>query len=220
MSTAPLIGHLSSLAWSLESQAEKPPTIENPNDSVPLLKAGDSLSCVPFCALQAEVQPQCGRAVGFSSGTENPHGVKAVTRGQRCAIALWFTLDARHSERVRGWCCCDREGRCWLLLLPPPHPLPRPLADGFDIRGALGSGVQRDPLLQHCRCGCFASSCLALLPTCTGSPDGGPKWRMTLALGSSLGTTSAVFAQRGRPAGKDMSSEATEEEPPVLQEGT
>lgn len=60
----------------------------------------------------AEVQPQCGRAVGFSSGTENPHGVKAVTRGQRCAIALWFTLDARHSERVRGWCCCDPEGRC------------------------------------------------------------------------------------------------------------
>uniref|UniRef100_A0A8B9PWC8 procollagen-proline 3-dioxygenase n=1 Tax=Apteryx owenii TaxID=8824 RepID=A0A8B9PWC8_APTOW len=48
----------------------------------------------------AEVQPQCGRAVGFSSGSENPHGVKAVTKGQRCAIALWFTLDPRHSERV------------------------------------------------------------------------------------------------------------------------
>lgn len=47
------------------------------------------------------MQPRCGRAVGFSSGTENPHGVKAVTRGQRCAIALWFTLDARHSERDR-----------------------------------------------------------------------------------------------------------------------
>ncbi|XP_004614351.2 prolyl 3-hydroxylase 1 [Sorex araneus] len=49
----------------------------------------------------AEVRPQCGRTVGFSSGSENPHGVKAVTRGQRCAIALWFTLDARHSERDR-----------------------------------------------------------------------------------------------------------------------
>ncbi|KAM4758672.1 prolyl 3-hydroxylase 1 isoform 2-T2 [Cyanocitta cristata] len=49
----------------------------------------------------AEVQPQCGRAVGFSSGSENPHGVKAVTKGQRCAIALWFTLDPRHSERER-----------------------------------------------------------------------------------------------------------------------
>ncbi|XP_003462554.1 prolyl 3-hydroxylase 1 [Cavia porcellus] len=51
--------------------------------------------------MTAEVQPQCGRAVGFSSGSENPHGVKAVTRGQRCAIALWFTLDPRHSERDR-----------------------------------------------------------------------------------------------------------------------
>ncbi|NWI08546.1 P3H1 hydroxylase, partial [Crypturellus soui] len=49
----------------------------------------------------ASVQPQCGRAVGFSSGSENPHGVKAVTKGQRCAIALWFTLDPRHSERER-----------------------------------------------------------------------------------------------------------------------
>ncbi|XP_027714257.1 prolyl 3-hydroxylase 1-like [Vombatus ursinus] len=49
----------------------------------------------------AEVQPQCGRAVGFTSGAENPHGVRAVTRGQRCAIALWFTLDPRHSERDR-----------------------------------------------------------------------------------------------------------------------
>ncbi|KAJ7306473.1 hypothetical protein JRQ81_009827 [Phrynocephalus forsythii] len=49
----------------------------------------------------AEVQPQCGRAVAFSAGSENPHGVKAVTKGQRCAIALWFTLDPRHSERER-----------------------------------------------------------------------------------------------------------------------
>ncbi|KAM8796364.1 prolyl 3-hydroxylase 1 [Eudromia elegans] len=49
----------------------------------------------------ASVQPRCGRAVGFSSGSENPHGVKAVTKGQRCAIALWFTLDPRHGERER-----------------------------------------------------------------------------------------------------------------------
>ncbi|KAL7978598.1 hypothetical protein Chor_005580 [Crotalus horridus] len=48
----------------------------------------------------AEVRPHCGRAVGFSAGSENPHGVKAVTKGQRCAIALWFTLDPRQSERV------------------------------------------------------------------------------------------------------------------------
>ncbi|XP_039223711.1 prolyl 3-hydroxylase 1 [Crotalus tigris] len=49
----------------------------------------------------AEVRPHCGRAVGFSAGSENPHGVKAVTKGQRCAIALWFTLDPRQSERER-----------------------------------------------------------------------------------------------------------------------
>ncbi|XP_063292779.1 prolyl 3-hydroxylase 1 [Pelobates fuscus] len=49
----------------------------------------------------AEVRPQCGRMVGFSSGAENPHGVRAVTRGQRCAVALWFTLDPRHNERER-----------------------------------------------------------------------------------------------------------------------
>uniref|UniRef100_A0A8C5MTQ6 procollagen-proline 3-dioxygenase n=1 Tax=Leptobrachium leishanense TaxID=445787 RepID=A0A8C5MTQ6_9ANUR len=49
----------------------------------------------------AEVRPQCGRMVGFSAGAENPHGVKAVTKGQRCAVALWFTLDPRHNERER-----------------------------------------------------------------------------------------------------------------------
>lgn len=49
----------------------------------------------------AQVRPQCGRVVGFSSGEENPHGVQAVTKGQRCAVALWFTLDPRHNERER-----------------------------------------------------------------------------------------------------------------------
>ncbi|KAJ3600248.1 hypothetical protein NHX12_031234 [Muraenolepis orangiensis] len=49
----------------------------------------------------AEVQPRCGRVVGFSSGKENPHGVRAVTRGQRCAVALWFTLDSAHQEKER-----------------------------------------------------------------------------------------------------------------------
>ncbi|KAG7477705.1 hypothetical protein MATL_G00072570 [Megalops atlanticus] len=49
----------------------------------------------------AEVKPQCGRVVGFGAGKENPHGVRAVTRGQRCAVALWFTLDPRHNEKER-----------------------------------------------------------------------------------------------------------------------
>ncbi|CAL8254476.1 prolyl 3-hydroxylase 1 [Gadus morhua] len=49
----------------------------------------------------AEVRPRCGRVVGFGSGKENPHGVRAVTRGQRCAVALWFTLDPVHDEKER-----------------------------------------------------------------------------------------------------------------------
>uniref|UniRef100_A0A8C5DVJ2 procollagen-proline 3-dioxygenase n=1 Tax=Gouania willdenowi TaxID=441366 RepID=A0A8C5DVJ2_GOUWI len=48
----------------------------------------------------AEVRPRCGRVLGFGSGKENPHGVKAVTQGQRCAVALWFTLDPLHQEKV------------------------------------------------------------------------------------------------------------------------
>uniref|UniRef100_A0A8C4ZV71 procollagen-proline 3-dioxygenase n=1 Tax=Gadus morhua TaxID=8049 RepID=A0A8C4ZV71_GADMO len=53
----------------------------------------------------AEVRPRCGRVVGFGSGKENPHGVRAVTRGQRCAVALWFTLDPVHDEKVRASVC-------------------------------------------------------------------------------------------------------------------
>ncbi|KAM4613849.1 prolyl 3-hydroxylase 1 [Polymixia lowei] len=49
----------------------------------------------------AEVRPHCGRLVGFGSGKENPHGVRAVTKGQRCAVALWFTLDPAHEEKER-----------------------------------------------------------------------------------------------------------------------
>ncbi|XP_072308117.1 prolyl 3-hydroxylase 1 [Eucyclogobius newberryi] len=49
----------------------------------------------------AQVRPQCGRVVGFGSGKENPHGVRAVTKGQRCAVALWFTLDPAHEEKER-----------------------------------------------------------------------------------------------------------------------
>uniref|UniRef100_A0A3Q3LHQ2 procollagen-proline 3-dioxygenase n=1 Tax=Mastacembelus armatus TaxID=205130 RepID=A0A3Q3LHQ2_9TELE len=47
---------------------------------------------------EQNVKPKCGRMVGFSSGGENPHGVKAVTSGQRCAVALWFTLDPLYRE--------------------------------------------------------------------------------------------------------------------------
>ena len=42
--------------------------------------------------------PKCGRLVAFSAGKENMHGVLAVTKGRRCAVALWFTLDPDHRE--------------------------------------------------------------------------------------------------------------------------
>ena len=46
------------------------------------------------------VKPRCGRLVGFSAGQENLHGVLGVTKGRRCAIALWFTLDSDHKEHT------------------------------------------------------------------------------------------------------------------------
>ncbi|RMC07595.1 hypothetical protein DUI87_17071 [Hirundo rustica rustica] len=49
----------------------------------------------------AEVHPRCGRLVAFSSGKENPHGVWAVSRGRRCAIALWYTHSQEHAEQER-----------------------------------------------------------------------------------------------------------------------
>uniref|UniRef100_A0A8D0GYU2 Prolyl 3-hydroxylase 2 n=1 Tax=Sphenodon punctatus TaxID=8508 RepID=A0A8D0GYU2_SPHPU len=49
----------------------------------------------------ASIKPKCGRMISFSSGGENPHGVKAVTHGQRCAVALWFTLDPLYRELER-----------------------------------------------------------------------------------------------------------------------
>ncbi|XP_077382051.1 prolyl 3-hydroxylase 3 [Festucalex cinctus] len=56
----------------------------------------------------ARVKPTCGRLVGFSSGPINPHGVAAVTKGRRCALALWFTKDklyrdVEREEVEKGW---------------------------------------------------------------------------------------------------------------------
>ncbi|KAI1889284.1 hypothetical protein AGOR_G00177580 [Albula goreensis] len=54
--------------------------------------------------ITASIKPKCGRMVGFSSGGENPHGVRAVTDGQRCAVAIWFTLNPlfREMERLQA----------------------------------------------------------------------------------------------------------------------
>ncbi|XP_078011737.1 prolyl 3-hydroxylase 3 isoform X2 [Phascolarctos cinereus] len=50
----------------------------------------------------AQVRPQCGRLVAFSSGGENPHGVWAVTKGRRCTLALWHTRAPEHMEQDRA----------------------------------------------------------------------------------------------------------------------
>ncbi|KAL6109270.1 p3h3 [Pungitius sinensis] len=51
--------------------------------------------------ITARVKPSCGRLVGFSSGPVNPHGVTAVTRGRRCALALWFTKEKIYRDMER-----------------------------------------------------------------------------------------------------------------------
>ena len=45
------------------------------------------------------MKPKCGRFVAFNSGEY--HGVKAVLKGQRCAIAMWYTHDPNHVEVSR-----------------------------------------------------------------------------------------------------------------------
>uniref|UniRef100_A0A6I8QTD2 procollagen-proline 3-dioxygenase n=2 Tax=Xenopus tropicalis TaxID=8364 RepID=A0A6I8QTD2_XENTR len=52
--------------------------------------------------ITAELRPSCGRLVLFSSGGENAHGVRPVTEGKRCAVALWFTESAEHAEQERS----------------------------------------------------------------------------------------------------------------------
>lgn len=60
--------------------------------------------------IQSIVEPHCGRMVAFSGDEKNLHGVKGVHKGQRCALALWFTLDSRYNELERklAWIILDR----------------------------------------------------------------------------------------------------------------
>ncbi|ESN92435.1 hypothetical protein HELRODRAFT_181486 [Helobdella robusta] len=47
--------------------------------------------------LKSTMKPQCGRVVTFNAGIY--HGVKPVLSGQRCALAIWFTLEKRFAEK-------------------------------------------------------------------------------------------------------------------------
>lgn len=41
----------------------------------------------------ANVEAKCGRLAAFCAGKECLHGVKAIRKGRRCALAQWFTVD-------------------------------------------------------------------------------------------------------------------------------
>jgi hypothetical protein len=45
------------------------------------------------------VKPEPGRMLAFTSGTENVHGVNRIKRGDRYAIAIWFTKDKDKIEQ-------------------------------------------------------------------------------------------------------------------------
>lgn len=59
------------------------------------------------------MRPACGRLVAFNAS--NYHGVRAVVSGQRCAVALWFTMDKRYDEVAFA------EARSMLDSLKPQH---------------------------------------------------------------------------------------------------
>ena len=65
-----------------------------------VLRSLETLSyiIVIIYSLQTFVSPKCERLVGFSAGKKNMYGVTAVTKGKRCAVALWFTLDPNYKE--------------------------------------------------------------------------------------------------------------------------
>ncbi|KAF8782020.1 prolyl 3-hydroxylase 1-like [Argiope bruennichi] len=53
--------------------------------------------------VEASIKPSCGLMVAFSAGKENLHGVKAVRKGRRCALAMWYTLDSEQREKERDF---------------------------------------------------------------------------------------------------------------------
>ncbi|XP_060086381.1 prolyl 3-hydroxylase 1-like [Ylistrum balloti] len=50
---------------------------------------------------QVSIVPKCGRMVAFPS--DHLHGVKAITKGKRCAATVWFTASKIHSRHRPTW---------------------------------------------------------------------------------------------------------------------
>ncbi|KAH9523845.1 hypothetical protein Btru_047201 [Bulinus truncatus] len=59
-------------------------------------EGGEFFFAHPNLTEQASVRPKCGCLVGFNAG--DLHGVRAVKSGQRCALAMWYTLNPSYKE--------------------------------------------------------------------------------------------------------------------------
>lgn len=57
---------------------------------------GEFIFAYPNKSEQTSVKPKCGRLVGFNAA--DLHGVKAVLKGQRCCLAMWYTQDPNFKE--------------------------------------------------------------------------------------------------------------------------
>uniref|UniRef100_A0A8C8BMU1 procollagen-proline 3-dioxygenase n=1 Tax=Otus sunia TaxID=257818 RepID=A0A8C8BMU1_9STRI len=100
----------------------------------------------------AEVHPKCGRLVAFSSGKENPHGVWAVSRGRRCAIALWYTHSQEHELMEQDWSDGgDRRGADHSGRSSSEPPVPNSGARPTSRRQKPGSDRTQHPKELHAR---------------------------------------------------------------------
>ena len=66
------------------------------------------------------VTPRAGRLVAFSSGLENLHQVREVTRGERFVLAMWFTCSAEHA--YNDFAAADAEDGGGDALAAPDGP--------------------------------------------------------------------------------------------------
>ncbi|GAB1602337.1 prolyl 3-hydroxylase 1-like isoform X2 [Argonauta hians] len=57
---------------------------------------GEFMFAYPNKSEQLSMKPKCGRLVGFNAA--DYHGVKAVLKGQRCCLAMWYTQDPDFRE--------------------------------------------------------------------------------------------------------------------------
>lgn len=45
-----------------------------------------------------QLQPSAGMLLVYTADDSNVHSVEEVTRGERCTLTMWFTLDPQHQE--------------------------------------------------------------------------------------------------------------------------